>query len=148
MVVGWMEVEAVLCNTCYCSLKFWTFFALFKFSTCSQKFPSIYFFTYLKEFFSFPYIQNSLKILLLFFLSEQQYSPSCYSRAMFRLDMGFPWDPFYRVEVVGGCVMGWTNLESVKGLDYVCTKAFHWVTVSLLIWSLFLCWYKQNRIIG
>ena len=36
---------------------------------------------------------------------------------MYWSDLGFPWDPFYRVEVVGWYVVGRANLVAVRGWD-------------------------------
>ena len=37
-------------------------------------------------------------------LKQQQYGPSSNRKAMYRLDFGFLWDPFYKVVVIGNCV--------------------------------------------
>ena len=44
---------------------------------------------------------------------RQEHSPNIKRKAMYSLDLGFPWDPFYKVEVVVSYLSIWIAVSSL-----------------------------------
>ena len=58
------------------------------------------------------------------YTNEQQYSWSRKGKALYEMDLGLAWDPFYKVEGIGWYVMGRASLVSRNRLRFCMWSGF------------------------